>query len=165
MKSFHALIASRFLLSLKIRLSRIMLFSMFYTCISGMEVRLTNNEVNSGDIHSGTVEIFHAEKWRRVCSSTWDTNDADVVCRQLSFESSRPTSVAIPGNLPEMKWIPDLTCQGDETEIVLCQSSNWEGERMCTSGREAGVTCVAGTMTNTPSWQSLLRRKSFRPSL
>ncbi len=45
------------------------------------EVRLV---LGSND-HEGLVEICQSNSWRSICSSSWDINDARVVCRQLGF--------------------------------------------------------------------------------
>ena len=34
---------------------------------------------------AGRIEVYVREEWRAVCHSSWDDNDAQVVCRQLGF--------------------------------------------------------------------------------
>ena len=52
-------------------------------CTDG-DLRLTGgpNELE------GRLEYCKSSTWGNVCGSSWDRNDALVVCRQLGFESS-----------------------------------------------------------------------------
>lgn len=34
---------------------------------------------------SGNIEILHNRKWGNICDDEWDTNEAEVVCRQLGY--------------------------------------------------------------------------------
>ena len=34
----------------------------------------------------GTVEVCMSNVWGGVCHSSWDSNDANVVCSQLGFQ-------------------------------------------------------------------------------
>ena len=41
----------------------------------------------SGGSYYGAVQVCIAGTWGRVCRYGWDNNDANVVCRQLGYES------------------------------------------------------------------------------
>ena len=49
-------------------------------CTNG-EVRL----VDGSGPHEGRVEVCVNEVWGTVCSSSWSTSDAKVVCTQLGY--------------------------------------------------------------------------------
>ena len=51
-------------------------------CTNG-EVRL----VDGSGPHEGRVEVCVNEAWGTVCSYSWSTYDAKVVCRQLGYAS------------------------------------------------------------------------------
>ena len=54
-----------------------------HNCPCGPEgaVRLVDGIVP----YRGRVEFCVDERWRTICSSRWDHNDAAVVCRQLGY--------------------------------------------------------------------------------
>ena len=49
-------------------------------CING-EVRL----VGGSGPHEGRVEVCVNKAWGTVCSNSWSTADANIVCRQLGY--------------------------------------------------------------------------------
>ena len=51
-------------------------------CTNG-EVRL----VGGSGPHEGTVEVCVNEAWGAICSNSWSSFDAKVVCRQLGYTS------------------------------------------------------------------------------
>ncbi len=54
----------------------------FVGCTEG-DVRLQNGR----NTREGRVEVCRNNAWGRVCSSSWGTNDAKVVCRELGYTS------------------------------------------------------------------------------
>ena len=53
----------------------------FFTDCSDGDVRLLGSLLSN----EGRVEICFSEAWGTVCDNNWDSDDANVVCRQLGF--------------------------------------------------------------------------------
>ena len=47
-------------------------------------VRLARGSSNN----EGIVEVYYNGRWGSVCNDGWDEYEANIVCRQLGFESS-----------------------------------------------------------------------------
>ena len=52
-------------------------------CTNG-DVRLTGGDYDS----EGTVEVCFNRLWGTIADSGWDSNDADVICKQLGYPTS-----------------------------------------------------------------------------
>ena len=114
--------------------------------------RLTSSPSNNseGDVRlesNNAVMVYHSGSWRYVCDDSWDTNDANVVCAQLSLglASSAPTELSIPS---DSFWLDDVTCSGSESELSACSSGGW-GLHNCGPSEGAGAVCSGTTTTST----------------
>ena len=56
--------------------------AIFCTVITGTRVRL----VNGTSLANGRLEVHYKGQWGTMCSDTFFTTEADVVCRMLGFE-------------------------------------------------------------------------------
>ncbi|XP_064416511.1 deleted in malignant brain tumors 1 protein isoform X3 [Latimeria chalumnae] len=99
--------------------------------------------VNGDNPCSGTLQVFYEGQWGTICDASWDTNEAEVVCRQLDCGSavSAPRGAHFgPGTGPV--WVDVIGCKGDEASLLQCQSKPW-GQGRCNHPRDAGVVCSA----------------------
>ena len=106
------------------------------------------------DSSEGRVEVNYFGLWGTVCNdSSWDLNDAMVVCRMLGYTSVLAAHVKYgqgSGNV----WMSNLACTGNESSISECVHRGW-GQTPCSHSQDAGVNCgsecylyATGTYTN-----------------
>lgn len=110
-------------------------------CLPGnFLVRLNGGGDNNGS--AGRVELFINGTWGSVCDNSWDASDAEVVCRQLGFDS--PHSLAVSGSFFGQSsgpfYMDSARCTGGEDHLTYCPSTNF-GHPACSHDKEAGVIC------------------------
>jgi len=88
----------------------------------------------------GRVEVYYSGRWGTVCDDSWDTNDADVVCRELGFSraSGAPHSAKY-GEGSGTIWMDGVNCQGDEASLRECTYDADTSD--CSHSEDASVEC------------------------
>ena len=106
-----------------------MLHSVLHTA-----VRLVGGSTSS----EGRVEVYYRGQWRRVCgtSSSFATDEATTVCRDLGYNSLIRRTTTYYGYIPGAAYI---SCNGIQSSLILCRV----GTSLCSSSRR-GQYVVCG---------------------
>ncbi|MGH0191803.1 UNVERIFIED_CONTAM: hypothetical protein FKN15_076371 [Acipenser sinensis] len=84
----------------------------------------------------GRLEVSRGGVYGTVCSKSFDSSDADVVCRELDCGISKAVlSGAYPGDSKTLIWTNEILCQGNETNLVYCQTTETE-QQNCTHAHD-----------------------------
>ncbi|XP_062611637.1 receptor-type tyrosine-protein phosphatase gamma-like isoform X2 [Saccostrea cucullata] len=108
---------------------------------------------------NGDGAVFVANPLRRICSSSFDEKDAQVVCLAWGFLPDNPSnSIARVSAADPLPFYNLLNCVGNEVNINLCP----KGSSSCPSGLAAAVKCQNGNtlsgfsvyVSDTEDWRS-----------
>ena len=93
--------------------------------------------------YQGTVAVYHNGEWGTICDDSWNSRDADVICKQLGFEkSNRIWYNAYYGQGPGPIFVDQIDCPISAKTILDCKPTveNW-GIHDCSKKEDAGVDC------------------------
>ena len=131
------------------------------------QVRLTGGMSE----HNGTVgfvEIYHNGRWGSVCDDMFDSNAAQVVCRQLGhgysalavvLSSSSSSGLLTRQGIASRIWLDSVSCTGREVELSECGHDSW-GVNDCSRSEDVAVSCV-GNLANSLSRASTVELNRF----
>ena len=100
--------------------------------------------VGGSNMYEGRVEFCFGEVWGTVCDDFWGAPDAQVVCRQLGFNTTGAAAFnfAFFGQGTGPIWLDNVGCTGSETRLSTC-FQNPIGAHNCIHLEDAGVRCPA----------------------
>ncbi|XP_019614636.1 PREDICTED: protein bark beetle-like [Branchiostoma belcheri] len=99
----------------------------------------------------GRVEVFYNGEWGSVCGRHyWDSQDANVVCRELGYGSSTVYSTYSFGQGSGPIWIGYYTsrpdCTGNEMSVFNClRGPPGNVDSRCTHSYDVGIRCNMDT--------------------
>ncbi|XP_060677683.1 deleted in malignant brain tumors 1 protein-like [Hemiscyllium ocellatum] len=108
---------------------------------SGKTTSLKFRLVGGSSNCSGRVEILCDKGWGTLCGDSWDTTDANVVCRQLGCGfavSARGGPTVSQGK--GVTWQNDVKCKGSESSLYDCLSQE-PMQSECSHKEIANVIC------------------------
>ncbi|XP_070537245.1 scavenger receptor cysteine-rich domain superfamily protein-like [Ptychodera flava] len=104
--------------------------------------------------NEGRVEVLYNGTWGSVCDNGWDINDADVTCRQLGYTLGAVevrNNSYFGRNAGGPIWLSNLTCYGNESNLLGCKSGLQHGINDCGIDNTAGVVCQGHVRLSEPT--------------
>ena len=102
------------------------------------EIRL----VGAASPNEGRVEICYNSQWGTVCHLGWGGNEAQVVCRELGYQTEG-NEEGDGGDVGDVGviYLSEVSCDGTEDTLGSC-SGDPIGENLCSHFQDAGVICT-----------------------
>ena len=105
------------------------------------QVRLANSLVSYETV-AGRVEVLLDDQWGTVCGKNFGLPDANVLCRELGYGSTRHVllnSYFGSGRWSEPIWSSNRACIGYEANISECLRN--ESDSSCNHTDDVSVVC------------------------
>ena len=66
----------------------------------------------------GRVEVYYSGRWGTVCNDGWDEQDANIVCRQLGYESSELSDFGLAAK--DRILLDNIICSRNALSLASC---------------------------------------------
>ncbi|XP_044047659.1 scavenger receptor cysteine-rich type 1 protein M130-like [Siniperca chuatsi] len=78
--------------------------------------------VNAPTLCSGRVEVKANQSWSSVCKGDSDSQNVEVVCRELGCGAPLKLQLALYENMKTLEWTKEFQCKGNESTLLDCES-------------------------------------------
>ena len=99
--------------------------------------------VDGSTPNEGRVEICFNNQWGTICDDRFDSNEAQVACRQLGYSNAGAVALGdgFFGRGLNAIHLDELQCNGTEAMLSDCLHSG-VGVHDCNHFEDAGVLCI-----------------------
>jgi hypothetical protein len=88
----------------------------------------------------GTLEIFHSGTWGAVCDDRFSKAEAEVVCRQLNYDTSDANFYVADSDSSTLKFATAIYCYGNEDRLSSCDAY-FGKQSFCRNDNVIGIDC------------------------